>query len=185
MNQDQSVNEEKKKIRQYFLAMREKMTMERRLEASLKCCAMLKQKVMNSEFVASFASNGKEINVWDLNITLCGIGKLTLPRVEDSHITFYHVKNIETDLVRSELGIMEPNPIKCQKVNFETVDAIIVPGLSFDLDNNRIGYGLGFYDKFLSHFKDKLKIGVCYSEQKAKKLPTLDHDIAVDIVLDF
>ena len=185
MNQDQTVNERKKKIRQYFLAMREKMTMERRLEASLKCSAALKDKLKNSQFVASFASNGKEINVWDLNLSLCSLGKLVLPRVEDSHITFYHVKSIETDLVRSPLGIMEPNPITCQKANLELVDSIVVPGLSFDQDNNRIGYGLGFYDRFLAQLKEKLKIGVCYFEQKAEKLPTLPHDIAVDIVFDF
>ena len=61
---------------------------------------------------------------------------------------------------------------------------IITPGVVFDKDNYRVGYGGGFYDKFFSikNLKAK-KIGVCYKEQIMDKVPREDYDIPVDYII--
>ena len=66
-------------------------------------------------------------------------------------------------------------------------DVMLVPLLAFDSQNNRLGYGKGFYDRYLSKFlKNKKKtttIGIAFSFQKYNKLPVLKSDIKLDYIL--
>ncbi len=62
------------------------------------------------------------------------------------------------------------------------VDALIIPGLGFDDDNNRLGYGKGYYDKFLKTFKGK-KIMIAFKGQKIKSIPAEAHDVKMDMVI--
>lgn len=101
--------------------------------------------------------------------------------------TFYlpviHRKNIEIrcytgedDLKQGKYGIPEP-----QTPTFKgKPDLIIVPGVAFDKQLQRLGRGGGYYDRFLRKYKDITKIGVCYSFQVTDQLPTDKHDISMD-----
>ena len=66
-------------------------------------------------------------------------------------------------------------------------EIIFVPLLAFDKFHNRLGYGKGFYDKFLSKYKENKKklitIGVAFSFQKYKKIPTTKSDMKLDYIL--
>jgi 5-formyltetrahydrofolate cyclo-ligase len=62
-------------------------------------------------------------------------------------------------------------------------DLIILPCLAFDDDNYRLGWGGGFYDKFLAAQPQALKIGVCFQNGHTEKLPREPHDIALDKVM--
>ncbi|MCH9608507.1 MAG: hypothetical protein S4CHLAM45_10850 [Chlamydiales bacterium] len=59
------------------------------------------------------------------------------------------------------------------------VDAILVPALGFDQNYNRLGYGKGFYDKYLAKHPHIPHIGVGFKEQLVKSLPTESHDISL------
>lgn len=185
MSDFQTVSDEKRALRKHLIAMRDNMSLDRRLEGSLRCSAFLKEKLKNSASVISYASRDKEINIWDFNLTVCSWGKLILPRVEDSHLVLYRVNDIEKDMQRSSLNILEPNPEKCRKANIDEFDTIIVPALGYDNKNNRIGYGHGYYDRLLASLDEKLKIGVCFYEQILPKIPTSEDDIAVDVIYAF
>ena len=76
-------------------------------------------------------------------------------------------------------GINEPltNTVGC-----EALDVIIVPALAFDEKLFRLGYGGGYYDRFLKR-ADALKIGVCFDFQIVDRLPCEDHDIKMDMVI--
>jgi 5-formyltetrahydrofolate cyclo-ligase len=65
----------------------------------------------------------------------------------------------------------------------ENFDVVIVPMLGFDSTLNRIGYGGGYYDKFLSRQKQSRKIGVCFSLGQVERIPIEDHDIALDFIV--
>jgi 5-formyltetrahydrofolate cyclo-ligase len=62
-------------------------------------------------------------------------------------------------------------------------DLILVPGLAFDSSNNRIGYGAGYYDKFLAEKSSARKIGICYDFQVKGQLPIEPHDIKMDFII--
>ena len=83
----------------------------------------------------------------------------------------------------NNFGMLDP----CSQTKFLIPDIMLVPLLAFDSQNNRLGYGKGFYDKYLSHFlRNKKKIttiGVAFSFQKYNKLPISNLDVKLDYIL--
>ena len=77
-------------------------------------------------------------------------------------------------------GISEPE--EKISVSFDVPDLIIIPGLAFDLDKNRVGFGAGYYDKLLEKSR-ATKIGIGYDFQLVEKIESEEHDIKMDIVL--
>ena len=82
----------------------------------------------------------------------------------------------------NEFGILEPI-----KTKVKTPNLILVPTLAFDKDKYRLGYGKGFYDrylnKYLKQYKNILTIGVAFSFQKHHKLPINQNDVKLDFIL--
>jgi len=133
--------------------------------------------------VLSFASMKTEINLWPLNQKLATNGNLFLPKVFKDEIKIYKVTNI-SNLKKSSIGILEPNITSNNETLLNEIDIVLVPGLAFDKKNNRLGYGKGFYDRFLNKFKGK-KIGICFKEQVSESIPVESHDQKVDQLLFF
>ena len=79
----------------------------------------------------------------------------------------------------NEFGMLEP----CLTNKPQIPDFMLVPLLAFDSNNNRLGYGKGFYDKFLKNKKKITTIGVAFSFQKYNKLPVSNLDIKLDYIL--
>jgi len=83
----------------------------------------------------------------------------------------------------NKFGMLEPS----LKNKFVVPNLMLIPLLAFDNNNNRLGYGKGFYDRFLNKFlKVKKKIttiGVAFSFQKYNKLPVTNLDIKLDYIL--
>jgi 5-formyltetrahydrofolate cyclo-ligase len=117
--------------------------------------------------------------------TLESLGhQLCFPRVENEHdMVAYQVQSNDS-LVTSALGIQEPDPELCQKVNMADIDLVIIPLLAFDAKGNRVGYGKGFYDRFLQDCQpDTLKIGVCLDEPVQRIDDVEAHDIPLDLCI--
>ncbi|MFC7060633.1 5-formyltetrahydrofolate cyclo-ligase [Halobacillus seohaensis] len=79
-------------------------------------------------------------------------------------------------------GLKEPSPHKTKPVNKEVIDVVIVPGLLFDRNGYRIGYGGGFYDRFLKEFKGK-SLSILSNEQIIDEIPTEPFDIPVNLLI--
>lgn len=85
-------------------------------------------------------------------------------------------------LVKNNFGILESSESDYEDP--ELIDLVIVPGVVFDQNLNRIGYGKGFYDNFLSSIKKSiLKIGVCYDFQLYDNIPSNKSDIKMDLIV--
>ena len=120
-----------------------------------------------------------------LNILNLGFFKkinLLLPKIKKNNsLDFFKWKKNDT-LCLSKFGI--PEPINSIKI---TPDVILLPLLAFDEKKNRIGYGKGFYDKFLLKFLNKNKrimtVGVAFSFQKHHKLPINKRDYRLDYII--
>ncbi|MGL5956588.1 MAG: 5-formyltetrahydrofolate cyclo-ligase [Brevinema sp.] len=101
-----------------------------------------------------------------------------LPRVvSKDEMVFCSFSSLK-DLKKGTFDIMEPSTEPYQK----NIDIIFVPGVAFGCDGSRLGYGMGYYDRFLSTVSSK-KIGVCYFQELQDSLPTEDHDIMMDAII--
>jgi len=93
------------------------------------------------------------------------------------------VMDPDKDLVRGPYGIYQP------KAHFEvfhprSIDLAIVPGVAFDKKGNRLGRGMGYYDKFLTRLRPGVPtVGLAFKFQVVRKLPTLSHDRPVTKLL--
>ena len=88
------------------------------------------------------------------------------------------------DLSKVEKGYAGiPEPIDDGPVADDCKALVLMPGMAFDPEGHRIGYGGGFYDKFLEKEPEHPKLALCYAFQLLPRLETEDHDIPVDWVL--
>ncbi len=100
--------------------------------------------------------------------------------LEETHtVDFYQITSLD-ELKPGTYGVLEPVPGKAKKVTwFPRPSVCIVPGLVFDREGFRLGYGKGYYDRFLQRFRG-VKIGVCYKELTVELLPHGYYDRPVD-----
>ena len=85
------------------------------------------------------------------------------------------------ELVDGEYSIPEP-PVSAEEYVCNSTTLCIVPGLAFDRDGKRIGYGKGYYDRFLESFSGT-SMGLCYSDFLVDSLPVEKTDVSIDIVV--
>ncbi len=111
--------------------------------------------------------------------------KVIVPKVEkkERKLYLYEIESTK-DLNSGYMGIYEPAPDESKRAGINDVDLIIVPGVSFDIYGNRIGYGGGYYDIILSDKKTNSPvIALSYEEQIVQEIPSEPHDIKVDIII--
>lgn len=85
------------------------------------------------------------------------------------------------ELIVGERGLLEPDPDRAEPIG-EEIDLVLVPGLAFDRNGGRIGYGAGFYDRFLAG-TPAVKVALAYSLQLIDAVPVEPHDVPVDRIL--
>lgn len=175
----------KEEIRKASLQQRMHLSEKRRKEASLNACFALKEICQKENgLILSFASTPLEINLWPFNKWLLSENRLLLPKVEAESLTIYKVSDL-SHLENSFHGIKEPNPSFCSKVSLTEIGLILIPGLAFDIAGNRIGYGMGHFDRFLNNLHHTTKWGIGFHEENQKTIQPEVHDISMDKVFFF
>lgn len=101
------------------------------------------------------------------------------PVIQDTNLTFRQYTN-NTVFTKSQFGILEPNGEDFTDYNL--IDLVIVPGVAFDRKKNRLGYGKGFYDRFLPSIKAP-KMGICFDFQLIDSVPTDKYDVAMNYIV--
>ena len=134
---------------------------------------------MSSYYPASYEIN--TIKLFETNII--SKLKISLPVIKDnSKMYFYEWK--KDDVLRiNRFGMLEP-VLQSKRI---VPDVMLVPLLAFDSQNNRLGYGGGFYDrylnKYLKRYNNILTIGIAFSFQKHHKIPVLNNDVKLNYIL--
>ena len=106
--------------------------------------------------------------------------RIAVPKVYGEEMKFIYL----SDLSRVEKGYAGiPEPIEDGPVADDPTALVLMPGLAFDRAGHRIGYGGGFYDKFLTQEPDHPTLALCYDFQMLDTLQTEEFDIPVDLVL--
>ena len=176
-----SVSIEKAALRKHLLEKRDATSAELRDIASKRIHENLKK---NSSFIdakniACYSPIGSEIDTHAIMLNILKQGKnLLLPRIVDNNIQFYVVSNLEK-LERGSFEIMEPKD-SCEKA--KKIDCILIPTVGVSKLGVRLGYGYGYYDRFLSS-TDAVKISLTYSKQIVKSIPSDSYDIKIDWIV--
>ena len=97
------------------------------------------------------------------------------------NMEFYYIQSLE-DLEPGTFGVLEPRPEKSRLLTDFRSGLCIVPALSYDWHGYRLGYGKGYYDRFLAKFGGQM-IGICYSECVQKRLPHGRFDRPVELLV--
>ena len=87
------------------------------------------------------------------------------------------------ELVAGPWGLVQPDPAKANWLEEQAViDLVVVPGIAFDRRGHRIGFGGGYYDRFLADLQ-AVKLGLCYDDLVLQEIPNESHDVPMDIVV--
>lgn len=174
MNED-NLSKNKEMLRAFYKDKREHLSSDRKNAAKHDLYDLLWPEIVLFEHVMSFVSWQGEIDMSEINHNLAKEGRLILPRVSGNELIPYRVTRLDYDLERSKIGVMEPKE-SCEKML--NVDCALVPGIGFDKFHHRLGYGKGFYDKYLAKHKKLSSYGVGYREQLIEDtMPREAHDI--------
>ncbi len=183
-NEYPDLKEEKRKIRREILAKRSAMSLELRKAADMAMADRIigHQWFYRAEVLLGFVNYDSEISTKEiLEEALLKGKKLFLPKIEGDNMVFYRIQSLN-DLTEGYKGILEPVG-DTEAFEYERYKDIrllmLMPGVAFDVYGNRMGYGKGFYDRFLAD-KELLKtysIGIGYKCQQVEYLPVDEHDI--------
>ena len=135
----------------------------------------------DAKTIFCYVSYNGEVETLNLLSDILKTKTLVVPYCIDDDGNMIAVKiNTADDLVKGMYGISEPkNPVPFPK---EEIDFVIVPGVAFSKDGYRLGYGKGYYDRFLSGICP-YKLGVCKKELFLEKLPYNEFDVKMNDVL--
>jgi len=138
-----------------------------------------------SSKIFTYASYGSEVSTSYLIQKALLLGKeICVPRVnfKDSSMHPVKISSLES-LKPNKVGIPEPGFFS-SKINPMKIDVVLVPAAVFDLHGHRIGSGKGFYDRYLSAYKNHAAIiGVAYDFQVVEDIPEEPHDVKVHKII--
>lgn len=169
---------DKKTLRAEIKKLRD-LKKDREEESKILCEKILElEEYQRAEKILSFMNFGSEVEIESLNQKILEDNKkLYLPRVEkDGELSI--VEYGEGFSIGS-FGIREP----IGKSYFGELDLIITPGLAFDREGNRLGYGKGYYDRVFTRYSEVLKVAPIFDVQLVEKVPTEEHDIKIDVII--
>lgn len=136
------------------------------------------------EVLLTYVSTEIEVDTREIISRALADGKrVAVPRCVDNTrlMDFYFIKDFD-DLEGGYMGVLEPIPEKCEKMTDFSKGLCIVPALMFDLYGYRLGYGKGYYDRFLSNFCGET-LGICYNRCVREKLPHGKFDKCVERII--
>lgn len=166
----------KAEIRKIVLAQRTQLTEKEFLERSKRVIETLTPFLISGRTIASFKaiSHRNEISLEILK------GSFAYPRVVSENGTMEMAQS--TEFANSEWGI--PEPVGGLVLEPTDLDIVLIPLLAFDLNGNRVGYGKGFYDRYLDLCRpDCLKVGISLFDPVDRIEDVESHDIPLDIAI--
>ncbi len=197
MNQD-----EKKAFRKAMLAKRDAIPYENRMEADRARDARIRNwdVYKEAELLLFYVSYRSEADTRLLMKEALEAGRnVAVPKVVGSDMVFYRITHMN-QLVEGYKGILEPDTERCEAITeMNSADdgrmqsvtkpalpehaILFVPGCAFDENGGRMGYGGGFYDRFMERYPDVLRVALAYEEQLVEEVPREAHDKAVDVII--
>ncbi|MBD80491.1 MAG: 5-formyltetrahydrofolate cyclo-ligase [Crocinitomicaceae bacterium] len=178
-----SIKDNKKRVRAEVLNLRDKLSPEYRVKHSERIVQELIELVRQEKptTIHSFIPMGSEVNILPFLEEMLRAGievycPKTLPARRLENRRLLSLNNLEDGV----FGTQHP----AQPGGYSgKYDLIIVPGVAFDEDGNRLGYGGGYYDTFIEQHPESKKIAVCFDVQVLDDIPIEPHDVKMDLLV--
>ncbi len=174
----------KSDLRQHFRERLEKISPAVWAVESIELRELLSAQIPSARTILFFAPLPDELDVWPLLELSLALGtKCALPFF-DAEKKIYGARlltHLATDIVTGKFGVREP-AATCAEISLDQFDLVLVPGMAFDVQGNRLGRGRGFYDRLLEKTSG-VKCGVCLDIQLLEKIPVEAHDARVNFIV--
>jgi 5-formyltetrahydrofolate cyclo-ligase len=175
-----TIQEEKERIRQQLLKKRRAILYEDRARANdaIFHHVMSHPVVTQSQVICSYVSLAEEVDTTIVIDALITGGKtVVVPKVQpDMQLGLFAIESIRA-LSRGAVGILEPHKTDV-RIDKKAVDCFFIPGIGFDRQGNRLGWGKGYYDRLLSGISAP-KIGLAFACQILPRVPHESYDIVM------
>lgn len=176
------INQHKKEIRRKIKILKKQFSLQDNKQKSKIIFDKLEKRneFKEAQIIMAYWSMDDEVYTHDFILKWQHQKIFILPVVKGDNLELKTFSGID-DLVQGEsFGIGEPSGEKFK--NPQDIDVIIVPGVAFDNNNNRLGRGKAYYDKLLKT-TNAFKIGVCFDFQLIDSVPVDEHDIKMDMII--
>lgn len=174
---------DKKELRRQIRELKRAMTEEQIVEAGIRLGELFLNcpEYQAAKTVYGYLPYNQEVRIVPMLEQAMRDGKrVAVPKCYGDQMRFIYMD----DLSKVENGYANiPEPIADGPVADDPTALVLMPGLAFTEDGKRMGYGGGFYDKFLAAEPNHPTVALCYSFQMVEDIPTEDYDIPVDRVL--
>ena len=177
----------KSELRELMKAKREGMSLSLKENMDRKIYYNLihNEKYVNAKNIFIYVSYKSEVNTHKIieNALLSG-KRISVPKVisKKAGMKSFEIKSF-SDLQSGKFGILEPHEETVETLS-DTFDLIIVPGLAFDKQGGRLGYGGGYYDRFLCNLKSNaLLLALAYDFQLINEVPMEKFDIRINGII--
>ena len=184
MKSEAKFSADKKELRSYIKIKRKSVENKAEKDSLVAQNLLSLDEIKKADTVLCYISLGDEICTDEIVRVLLDSGKsVGAPYCVDNNgnMDFYYITDFD-DLRIQSFGVREPVIEKCKKVTSFDNTIIILPGLCFDSNGNRLGYGKGYYDRFLQ-IHSLISVGLCYNSLIVKKVPTDMYDKKADIIV--
>ncbi|MBW2993077.1 5-formyltetrahydrofolate cyclo-ligase [Candidatus Woesearchaeota archaeon] len=169
----------KESIKKNILEARNSLSLKQIKEKSriIKKNLLDMEQFQNADVIHCYISKESEVSTHDL---ISGLGKTwIIPCLQNNCLESCRFNGFQ-NLKKGSFGILEPK--KIERFPEERIKMVLVPGIAFDTRGYRLGYGKGYYDRFLKN-SNAVKIGLAYDFQIVNNVPEEKHDVKVDCII--
>lgn len=185
------MSQNKDALRRLYRRRRSMISPEQRRQKSQMICRLLAQEAVfqNAQVIAFYSSLPEEADLSDLAELALKNGKTAVfPKTAaGGRMDFFRVSDFSELRADGAFGIKEPPDGPERRLLKKEIDLMLVPGICFDVRKNRIGFGGGYYDRYLADAPDFAKAGVCFSEQflreESEWIDADEQDIKMDLIV--
>ena len=176
----------KTELRQKYRSLRQSMPPEIKAERDAAIAAQVRRlwQYQNNRVLLVYVSTSIEVDtIQIINQALADGTKVAVPRcVPDTrNMEFYYIEAID-ELSPGMFGVLEPSVVPEKMYQERDGGLCLVPAFSYDWQGYRLGYGKGYYDRFLSRFEGNI-VGICYSDCVQRSLPHGRYDRPVELLV--
>ena len=188
MSKDE-IKEAKKEQREKVLGYRNRLTDKELLKKSLEVKKKLfeLEKFIQADLIMFYIDFRKEVKTEFMIKEALNLGKrvvVPISQVEDRSLLLSELKDYDKELELGTYDILEPKEEYIRPVEYEELDMVLVPGVAFDEELNRLGYGGGYYDRFSAKLADEVdRVALAFEIQIVEEVVTGEYDLPVDKIL--